>query len=354
MSAIGNINESCLSYLNIKEHYFDWTIENLEIHLDKVQELQSQLFPVEDININFQFSVIEHQSKGPFRVEIGMHTRTESQKINFIKIHMEDSHFKDGLNFEYIKRDELIKIERHCDVWSVWTSVWTTRGRIKQNLYTKIGYINCSNFENCNDMIILKFKISFCETLTGKLNPTFNLNNVPYANNYFNLKYLLNDNVLTDFTFIVSDKEIKAHKCILAAQSEVFLKMFQQNMTEKSENIAIIKDIKPIIFNDFIRYIYGEKINISDESVPDFLFAANKYDIKNLKILCEKKLHDNISTENAYAMYQLACLYDLEKLKDKALFLNAKKLQQDTLKKKDDLNEFDKLSIVKYFMSTKK
>nr|CAD2197689.1 unnamed protein product [Meloidogyne enterolobii] len=69
-------------------------------------------------------------------------------------------------------------------------------------------------------------------------------------NSYDNLQItyanMFNEEILTDFVIKVGDEVIKTHKCILAKNSKVFHKMFEQNsMTEAQNGEVILTDTTP-------------------------------------------------------------------------------------------------------------
>ncbi|CAK5026667.1 unnamed protein product [Meloidogyne enterolobii] len=63
----------------------------------------------------------------------------------------------------------------------------------------------------------------------------YNLNNnLPYTN-----IDMLNEEILTDFVIKVDDEVIKTHKCILAKNSKVFHRMFEQNGMTEAQNVGV-------------------------------------------------------------------------------------------------------------------
>lgn len=85
-----------------------------------------------------------------------------------------------------------------------------------------------------------------------------------------------------EFSFIESDKNIRAHKCILAARSTVFKAMFFGFMPEPDE-IITIPNITYEIFKALIDFIYGRELFcISFSTVVDIYHAADQYQILGL------------------------------------------------------------------------
>lgn len=125
---------------------------------------------------------------------------------------------------------------------------------------------------------------------------------------------LLNNPEFSDFKFIINEKEFNVHKCILAASSEAFMKIFKVN-----KSFWKINDINEIIFAHLLRFIYCEKVpeNLSQIAIKLFE-AADVFKIEKLKEMCSEKIHETLSVENALETYNWAFVYDLEVLKMKS------------------------------------
>uniref|UniRef100_A0A914XT19 BTB domain-containing protein n=1 Tax=Panagrolaimus superbus TaxID=310955 RepID=A0A914XT19_9BILA len=98
---------------------------------------------------------------------------------------------------------------------------------------------------------------------------------------------LWKQNESKDFTIIVDEKEIDAHKNVLAARSLVFARMFESGMKEAEENKVEIKDFPFEIVEAAIKLCYHHSlvpyITLNDKML--ILQFFNKYDIQSLKIL---------------------------------------------------------------------
>ena len=116
---------------------------------------------------------------------------------------------------------------------------------------------------------------------------------------------MFTDQLFTDITIKVQEKEILAHKCILSSRSEVFQKMLLSQMKESTGVIEII-DIDYDTVYELIHFLYsGEAKEIS--SSPEKLFsAADKYHITRLRSICEFTLIQTINTTNVFRRLVLA------------------------------------------------
>jgi len=122
-----------------------------------------------------------------------------------------------------------------------------------------------------------------------------------------------------DVSFIVYGKEMKAHKAIVSARSPVFAAMVESGMKESVENRVKIDDIEPGIFEALLRFIYTDRVDLTQVDVEDLLVAANKYMLPLLKLECQKNLAERLTTENCVGMLVLADLHNCVHLKRSAV-----------------------------------
>ena len=103
------------------------------------------------------------------------------------------------------------------------------------------------------------------------------------------MNILYGDNIFSDVTFVVEGKEIRAHKCILAAKSIFFKTMFLSEVLPKGShkpNVFEIKDISYPIFSDVIKVIYDKDIEMTIETISEFSNIAEMYVLETLKLRC--------------------------------------------------------------------
>ena len=79
------------------------------------------------------------------------------------------------------------------------------------------------------------------------------------------------------------------HKVILGARSPVFNAMFVHNMTESQEKKIDIEDLDIETVKDMLKYMYAGKIENLNTRSPRLLEAADKYQLSELKEICEVK-----------------------------------------------------------------
>ncbi|XP_065207183.1 speckle-type POZ protein B-like isoform X2 [Planococcus citri] len=133
------------------------------------------------------------------------------------------------------------------------------------------------------------------------------------------MEHLLHSQDSIDVKFSLDGKNFGAHKLILSARSPVFAAMFKHNMLENQLNEVKISDINPEVFEEFLRFLYSDKI--SDlRMARDLLVAAEKYNVDSLKLLCEEIMVRDLSAKNATDFLVLADLYRAERLKKQVIF----------------------------------
>ncbi|XP_065209104.1 speckle-type POZ protein-like isoform X1 [Planococcus citri] len=123
------------------------------------------------------------------------------------------------------------------------------------------------------------------------------------------------DDCFKDLTISVKEKNYLVHKAILAIRSSVFDAMFRNDMQESSKNRIVINDLEEEIFEEMLHYIYTGKTKNLDELAFELLPVANKYDLKELRIMCENVLLKKLSADNAVKILILADVHHAEGLK---------------------------------------
>ena len=131
------------------------------------------------------------------------------------------------------------------------------------------------------------------------------------------LMSLLEGGAYSDVTVIAGEVTFKAHKAILTARSPVFRAMFENDMTEAAKNCVEITDIDPQAVREMISYMYTGTAPKVDKMADTLLQAADKYDLKQLKAICEKELISQLSEENVSETFQLALRHSATQLKAK-------------------------------------
>ncbi|XP_031101251.1 ARM REPEAT PROTEIN INTERACTING WITH ABF2-like [Ipomoea triloba] len=116
----------------------------------------------------------------------------------------------------------------------------------------------------------------------------------------------VNNNTLSDVTFLVEGKRFYAHRICLLASSDAFRAMFDGGYRERDAKDIEIPNIKWDVFELMMRYVYTGSVNVNLEIAQDLLRASDQYLLEGLKRLCEYAIAQDISVENVSLMFELS------------------------------------------------
>jgi len=127
---------------------------------------------------------------------------------------------------------------------------------------------------------------------------------------------LQTDAETADCTIRVAHRhQLRAHKCVLAAHSDVFRAMFfvHSDLRETRESMVDIEDfpIEPIQI--MLDYMYTGIAKI-DERADEVLALADKYGVEHLKTICEQGLLNRLDRHNVCALLSIADIYSAKHL----------------------------------------
>lgn len=128
------------------------------------------------------------------------------------------------------------------------------------------------------------------------------------------MEAFFNSDCFSDFEIVCDDREIPVHRLMLAAYSPVFMRMLETQMIETATKEVKIADIRGKVMFEFVRFIYSDKIEDFEDVAVELLDAAEKYEIKELKVKCIRYLNENLSTDTVFDTLMLADQYDAEGL----------------------------------------
>ncbi|KAK3119144.1 hypothetical protein QOZ80_9BG0714620 [Eleusine coracana subsp. coracana] len=143
------------------------------------------------------------------------------------------------------------------------------------------------------------------------------------------LEKLLASQVGKDVTFEVGGEQFTAHRCVLAARSSVFMaELFGPEKEEEGAIMAHVKvgDMEPEVFKVLLHFIYTDslpdEVDGNDDGtnkvkmVQRLLVAADRYDMKRLKVISEHILCGSVDASTAAAMLLLASKHGCQRLKE--------------------------------------
>ena len=175
-----------------------------------------------------------------------------------------------------------------------------------------------------NDRVIIRATITTfgdLETTVAAVAPAFTPPNTVAAD----LKSMLDSGYKSDITFYCGHREFAAHRSILGARSPYFKGLFASTMRDADSDDLPITDIEPDVFEQLLLWVYAGEVTEAALRAKDMLehllMAANRYECVGLKLLCEAKLCEGLSVENAAMRLVLAEQAGAAKLKEACLEL---------------------------------
>ncbi|XP_043287853.1 speckle-type POZ protein-like isoform X2 [Venturia canescens] len=134
-----------------------------------------------------------------------------------------------------------------------------------------------------------------------------------------NLTEMFERKTLGDLTFVFDDEEFPAPKAYPAVRSKVFEAMFLNKMKEKDASRVRIIDTKAEIFKKFLKFLYTGELNDFNNKIEDMLLLSVKYQVCELKEMCEEYMLENVYETNAVQYLLIANKCHCAALKKKAL-----------------------------------
>jgi len=123
------------------------------------------------------------------------------------------------------------------------------------------------------------------------------------------------DCFLADIVLCGKDKgEVRAHRVMLATQSEYFKGMFRNERKEKIE-----MNFTSDILRNVVKTIYTGKTDINTENIQDLLEASNYLQIKSLSSKCCDFMARNLDLGNCVGVLRLADQLSIESLLQEAI-----------------------------------
>lgn len=104
--------------------------------------------------------------------------------------------------------------------------------------------------------------------------------------------------LMSDIILLVGENRFPAHRVILSASSEVFQCMLMNPQWQESKESIITLKEDPLscrVFPKFLKYLYTGQVRVSVDSAMPLLSLADKYNIKDLIVLCRDYMLRNIA-----------------------------------------------------------
>jgi len=141
---------------------------------------------------------------------------------------------------------------------------------------------------------------------------------IPSSSLVSDLRGLLNEQKLSDVTFIVEGKPVHAHK-LLCVRCSYFRAMFEGQMREAQQKTVTINNVSHRVFLALLEYLYTDEIEISLDIAMDLFVAADQFGVERLKRLCEKKILVSINIESVATILQAANVHVADGLRQSCM-----------------------------------
>lgn len=134
-----------------------------------------------------------------------------------------------------------------------------------------------------------------------------------------NLSELRDKAQFLDFTICIDDKELRAHKLVLAACSDYFRAMLAHNSLESYDNRVNLQDISVVAMQAILDFCYECKIDLNIDNVQEILTAASILQINAVQNLCTNFIKERVDISNCLGIATLADRCNLPDLLETAL-----------------------------------
>ena len=115
-------------------------------------------------------------------------------------------------------------------------------------------------------------------------------------------------------------RTFNVHRNILGIRSKVFKAMFYSMLEEAKRGYVEIEDTDADTVEEMLGYMYAGRLPASGmKSAERLLIAADKYDLEELKEICENQLSIEITERNACEKLMLADMYKCSTLKRRSI-----------------------------------
>ncbi|GAB1867217.1 Speckle-type POZ protein [Camponotus japonicus] len=214
-------------------------------------------------------------------------------------------------------------LEHNSDIQKIKTSITvsysislnTTEGKI---IHTSKDMTNF--FVNTDEEVLYKLPILYLKNNKEKYLPKETLticfkfliyddlinHNICYSYNpeihMLATSFVHNEKSDSLITFVIDGKRLQANKALLCLKSEVFKAMFNCGLKESANNEVEITDIKYDILQQLLFFLQtgylSENVKTDTKVAYELIIAAEKYDLKDLKLICEEHIIRNTTKDN--------------------------------------------------------
>jgi len=123
---------------------------------------------------------------------------------------------------------------------------------------------------------------------------------------------------LSDITLMVEGIPVRAHKLMLM-RCPYFKAMLLGNMSESTQSVVHLEIVRHRIFLVVLEYLYTDEVDIPLDIAMELFVAADLFAIPRLQSMCERRLLESMTVENAATIFHTADVHSAVSLRGKAL-----------------------------------
>ena len=124
------------------------------------------------------------------------------------------------------------------------------------------------------------------------------------------------DEQFCDVILRVEEQTFPAHRAVLAAASEYFLKMFTIDMTEKDFEEIVIEGVTAKSMDEILNCIYTSQCSVSEESLHGIFHGASLMQLTSLPEAVSEFMQSTLNARNSCLYLKLATLHSLQAVAD--------------------------------------
>ncbi|KAK1947197.1 Leucine-zipper-like transcriptional regulator 1 [Phytophthora citrophthora] len=141
---------------------------------------------------------------------------------------------------------------------------------------------------------------------------------IPESTLISDLRMLVNNDIMSDVTFIVEGVPVYGHK-ILCIRCNYFNAMLTGEMLESRAREIQITDVRRPIFISLMEYLYTDYLDVAVDVAMELFVTADRYGVERLKRICESKMLGSLCIENAASIFHAADLHNAIVLRDQCV-----------------------------------
>ena len=143
------------------------------------------------------------------------------------------------------------------------------------------------------------------------------INTAKQFNTFLLLQRQRKEEEFCDVILQAEEENFPAHKNVLAAASQYFLKMFTVDMKEKHNKDIVVESVTAKAMGEVLNCIYCGNLSISDESITEILHAASLMQLTNTIEVIVDYMLSYLKAENSCLYLKLATLYSFHDVVEK-------------------------------------